>query len=96
MDTYEYYLSIGDKRVKSWPLMSTPVTTAIILVIYFISIKLIRVIMENRVPFALKGFLYFYNFVQVLLSLYIFVEVLFTIDLINVYIIIDFFLIERF
>ena len=38
---------------------------------------LIKVVMARRTPFDLKGFLYFYNFLQVLVSLYISSEVIY-------------------
>lgn len=73
---YNSYLLIGDKRVEDWPLMNTPVVTSVILVAYFILIYVIKVVMANRTPFDLKGFLYFYNFIQVVVSLYICSEIL--------------------
>lgn len=75
MRIYDDYMSRGDKRVQDWPLMDTPVITSLILVAYFMSIYLIKVIMANREGFKLKGFLYFYNFIQVAVSLYISSEI---------------------
>lgn len=76
MDVYNYYMSIGDKRVESWPLMDTPIITAFILVAYFASIIIIKSVMAKRDAFSLKGFLYFYNFIQVVGSFYICSEIL--------------------
>jgi len=74
---YNDYLSIGDKRVENWLLMDTPVLTSVILVTYFISIYAIKLVMANRKPFDLKGFLYLYNFAQVVVSFYISCEVIY-------------------
>lgn len=76
INTYNYYLSIGDKRVEEWPLMKTPVNTSIILIGYALSIWLIKVVMQSRQPFELRLLLIVYNAFQVLVSLYISVEVL--------------------
>jgi hypothetical protein len=76
MDIYNYYLSRGDERVKDWFGMRDPVLPGIILVVYVLSIVAIKRVMANRAAFELKNFLIVYNFLQVLASLYIFVEVL--------------------
>ncbi len=55
--------------------MKDPVVTGYILLAYVLSIIAIKIVMAKREAFELKAFLLVYNFLQVLASLYIFVEV---------------------
>lgn len=75
LNIYEEYMKLGDKRLEDWPLMKTPAITSFILIAYFASIYLIKSVMRDRAAFSLKGFLFFYNFCQVVVSLYISVEI---------------------
>jgi hypothetical protein len=55
--------------------MDEPWEAVVILVSYWVSLVVIKRFMENRQAFELKNFLYLYNFSQVLVSFYMFVEV---------------------
>nr|QBO55933.1 elongation of very long chain fatty acid 9c [Brachionus rotundiformis] len=72
---YNIYMSRGDNRVKYWFGMETPWLTLIILGIYIASIVGIKKFMSNRKPFELREFMILYNFLQVVASFYIFIEV---------------------
>jgi hypothetical protein len=61
--------------VADWLGMKDPVVTGYILLAYVLSIIAIKIVMAKREAFELKAFLLVYNFLQVLASLYIFVEV---------------------
>lgn len=74
-DTYQYYMSIGDKRVENWPLMATPWPTLGFIVLYGVALVVIKKVMANRPPYKLRDFLVVYNFLQVCGSFYIFTEV---------------------
>ncbi|CAF0992465.1 unnamed protein product [Brachionus calyciflorus] len=76
VEIYHHYLSQGDPRVRGWLLMDSPMTTLFFMIAYLISIRAINKYMENRKPFQLKTFLVIYNFIQVLGSFYIFLELL--------------------
>ncbi|RNA21616.1 elongation of very long chain fatty acids 4 [Brachionus plicatilis] len=75
VDTYEYYMSRGDDRVKNWLGMETPWLTLAILALYILSINGIKKYMSDRKPFELRIFMIVYNFIQVIASFYIFAEV---------------------
>ena len=72
---YEMYLSMGDPRVASWPMMSSPLQTCIVLVLYLITLHFVREHMANRKPFDFKLILVAYNAAQVCASFYVFLEV---------------------
>ena len=55
--------------------METPVNTVLILVAYAFSIFFIKYVMTKRAAFELRVLLIFYNSFQVLISLYIAIEV---------------------
>jgi hypothetical protein len=55
--------------------MKTPIETTVILIIYAVSIWLIKAIMKDRKAFELRFLLIVYNAFQVLVSLYISIEV---------------------
>lgn len=69
-DRYHEFLEAGDSRVKGLPLMSSPVPSAIILIVYYIIAYYGRTIMANRRPFQMKYFVLTYNFGMVLFSMY--------------------------
>ncbi|XP_076029508.1 very long chain fatty acid elongase 4-like isoform X2 [Oratosquilla oratoria] len=71
---YNWALTIGDKRVKEWPLMQSPVPTLGITAMYLLMVLLGPKLMENRKPFTLRGPLIVYNLGVMLLNLYIGVE----------------------
>jgi hypothetical protein len=55
--------------------METPVNTVLILIAYAFSIFLIKNVMAKRAAYELRQLLIFYNAFQVIISLYIAVEV---------------------
>ncbi|CAF0871662.1 unnamed protein product [Brachionus calyciflorus] len=75
-EIYDSYLSKGDKRVEEWLFMGSFTPSAILLVLYLITVFAIKFFMTNRNPFELKKFLLFYNFCQVIGTFYIFKEIL--------------------
>ncbi len=74
---YEMYLSMGDPRVASWPMMSSPLQTIVVLILYLITLHFVREHMANRKPFDFKYLLVAYNAAQVCASFYVFLEVLY-------------------
>jgi hypothetical protein len=66
----------ADPRVKDWPLMSSPFPTLAICLGYIYFVKVLGPwIMEHRKPMKFRGVLIVYNFVQVVLSSWLFYEV---------------------
>lgn len=74
IESYDYYMSRGDNRVKNWFGMETPWLTFGFLVLYIVAIYGIKKFMFDRKPFELRGFMILYNFFQVIASFYIFIE----------------------
>jgi elongation of very long chain fatty acids protein 7 len=69
----------SDPRVKDWFLMSSPFPTLMICLCYaYFSKVLGPKIMENKKPFDLKNTMIWYNFAQVIISTWLFSEVLHT------------------
>lgn len=66
----------GDPRINDWTYTTNPIYTIALVIGYFITIGLIQRYMKNRKPYELRGFLLFYNLCQVILSFYMFVEIL--------------------
>ena len=65
-----------DKRMDGYPLMSSPVPTFVICCGFVIFVTVIGPIyMKHRSPLNVKSFLIFYNLCQVILSLYLFIQV---------------------
>ncbi|RNA25919.1 elongation of very long chain fatty acids AAEL008004-like protein [Brachionus plicatilis] len=77
VSSYNYYLSISDKRLENRFGMSSIFSPILTLVIYGIILFVIRKIMENRKPFELKTFMVFYNLFQVIASFYNCFEILY-------------------
>ncbi|GIY39365.1 elongation of very long chain fatty acids protein AAEL008004 [Caerostris darwini] len=64
-----------DPRVAKWPLMDTPVTTIALVIGYLIFVKLVGPsLMRNRKPFDLRLIMTVYNFSQVVVSSWIFMN----------------------
>lgn len=76
VDYYEWALDQGDPRIRNWAMMDTPMKTIGFLIGYLILLHLIKEHMANKKPFELRGFLILYNFVQVIGSFYVFLEIL--------------------
>lgn len=67
---------VSDPRVNGWPMMSSPLPTLIICVLYAYFSKTVGPkLMENRKPFNLRNTLIIYNFIQTVFSAWIFYEV---------------------
>ncbi|KAJ8288304.1 hypothetical protein COCON_G00009630 [Conger conger] len=76
-DTIEFYkwsLTIADKRVEKWPLMSSPLPTLAISSMYLLFLWLGPKYMRHREPFQLRKTLIVYNFSMVILNFFIFKE----------------------
>lgn len=68
---------ISDSRVKKLPLMDTPIPTAAFIIAYLCWVVVIGpLFMRDRKPFGLRNTLIYYNAFQVLLSAYMFYEVI--------------------
>jgi len=64
-----------DPRVDTWPLMQSPLPTAMICLTYVLIVKIIGPsLMKNRSPFILKNTLILYNLFQVVFSSWLFYE----------------------
>ncbi|MED6281461.1 Elongation of very long chain fatty acids protein 4, partial [Characodon lateralis] len=82
-DTVEFYkwsLTIADKRVENWPMMSSPSPTLAISCLYLIFLWAGPRYMQDRQPFTLRKTLIVYNFSMVVLNFYIAKEVGATVD----------------
>ncbi|GAA6078387.1 elongation of very long chain fatty acids protein 4b [Tachysurus ichikawai] len=73
-DTEEFYrwsLTIADKRVEQWPMMSSPLPTLGFSVLYLLFLWAGPQYMQHRDAFKLRKTLIIYNFSMVLLNFYI-------------------------
>ncbi|KAL6483933.1 hypothetical protein MHYP_G00088060 [Metynnis hypsauchen] len=68
---YKWSLTIADKRVEQWPMMSSPLPTLGISALYLLFLWAGPRYMQNREPFQLRKTLIIYNFSMVLLNFYI-------------------------
>nr|UZZ64688.1 fatty acid elongase elovl1d [Platychelipus littoralis] len=76
-DLYNEAWKYRDQRVDGWPLMSSPYPTIFICALYVYIVKVAGPnYMKDKEPMNLKYFLMVYNVFQVVLSAYIFVELL--------------------
>lgn len=65
----------GDARVQDWPLMSSPLPTVGLCVLYVFLVKWIGPsLMQSRTPCNVRRLMMAYNLIMVLLSLYLFVR----------------------
>ncbi|XP_062407538.1 elongation of very long chain fatty acids protein 4-like isoform X1 [Sardina pilchardus] len=76
VDFYKWSLTIADKRVETWPMMSSPWPTLAISQLYLLFLWAGPRYMQNREPFQLRKTLIVYNFSMVLLNFYICKELL--------------------
>ncbi|KAL7018401.1 hypothetical protein ACKWTF_010737 [Chironomus riparius] len=69
------FVDLADKRTNDWPLIKSPLPglTLIGLYLYFVNSWGPR-FMKHRKPFHMQKLLIVYNFLQVLVSVYLFVE----------------------
>lgn len=75
---YNYlFHELADPRTTPWPLMENPlpILTIVIIYLYFVR-NLGPKLMQNRKPFKLQNTLIVYNFIQVLVSVYLVKEAL--------------------
>lgn len=73
---------ISDSRVKQLPLMDTPIPTAAFIIAYLAWVVVIGpLFMRDRKPFSLRNTLIYYNAFQVILSAYMFYEVVISYNL---------------
>lgn len=71
-----YYFLFSDPRTNQWWLIGSPLPGFSIIVSYLLFVLRIGPkYMQNRKPFDLKNVLIVYNFLQVLISVWIFQEV---------------------
>ena len=71
-----WWWEMRDKRPEHYPLMTSPIAVILISVVYCALASWIGPrFMQNREPYYLKHTLIVYNFIQVVLSAYIFMEV---------------------
>lgn len=73
LDTYD---RLGDPRVSDWPLMSSPIPTIAMVLVYLYFVLFVGPwMMANRKPFKLRKILVVYNSAQVVFSLVMLWEV---------------------
>jgi len=68
------FLYTGDLRSKGYPLMGSPKYMIGSVLIYLTVLFSLKMIMKNRQPFELRGFLMIYNLIQVVGTFYMFYE----------------------
>ncbi|XP_077994822.1 very long chain fatty acid elongase 4-like [Glandiceps talaboti] len=73
-EAYDYSMTFRDKRVDDWFLMSSPLPTLAIIVLYLLIVWLGPKYMENREPMKLKYPMIIYNFFIMGLSLHIWTQ----------------------
>ena len=78
LEYYDYLMSIGDKRVETWALMSSPAPTLLITALYLMICLCGPRIMAPHKPFNLRPLIVIYNFICAALNLYIFLEIFIT------------------
>ncbi|KAL5284057.1 hypothetical protein ACFFRR_006371 [Megaselia abdita] len=72
---YNWVVEIQDPRTSSWPLLGSPIPLICILTTYLLFCNYIGpYLMKDRKPFELKKTLIVYNFLQVLINIYLVYE----------------------
>ncbi|GFS97158.1 elongation of very long chain fatty acids protein AAEL008004 [Trichonephila clavipes] len=70
------FFNSPDARVATWPLMDSPMKTVALVIAYLIFVKVLGpALMKNRKPFDLRLAMIVYNFSQVAVSSWIFLNV---------------------
>ncbi|KAK0073945.1 hypothetical protein PV325_008976, partial [Microctonus aethiopoides] len=71
LDHYTEILeTVSDPRVNNWPLMDSPIPSALIVLLYLYSVTVLGPrLMANRKPFQLRNILVAYNAFQVIFSI---------------------------
>ncbi|KAF2369239.1 ELO family [Trinorchestia longiramus] len=73
---YSDVLSRGDPRLGDWFLMQSPLPTTLICLTYVWIVKVAGPrFMKDREPYQFKNIIIFYNFIQVVFSMFIFYEI---------------------
>ncbi|XP_071952654.1 very long chain fatty acid elongase 4-like [Antedon mediterranea] len=75
---YDWIEDVADDRVEDWLLMATPWPAMAFIITYLLFVWLGPKFMKNREPYNLKSTLLVYNFMLVILSIYMFKEFLIT------------------
>jgi hypothetical protein len=65
----------SDPRTTNWFMMSSPIPSALICILYVLLVNVGKNIMKNKEPFKINNILIFYNFCMVVLSGYMVYEV---------------------
>lgn len=73
---YDEVMQKGDPRVADWLMMSSPLPSFLICLVYMIITKVGPVFMANRKPLEIRNLMLVYNFAMVILSGYILEEFL--------------------
>ena len=78
VELYDFLMSLADKRVADWPLMTSPWPTLVIICLYLYLVYAGPRLMSNRKPLELRPLLLLYNATVAGLNLYIGLELTFT------------------
>ena len=78
LDYYDYLMSLGDSRVESWGLMSSPLPTILITVLYLLMCLRGPRLMSSLPALSLRPVVVVYNIFCAGLNLYIFLEIFLT------------------
>lgn len=80
LDQYtEILATVSDPRVSDWPLMDSPIPTILIVLLYIYGVVIFGPrMMANRKPYKLRNILVAYNAFQVVFSLGMLYEVMFS------------------
>jgi len=75
---YKYLLSLGDRRVESWPLMTSPFPTIALTLSYLLLCRFGPCLMSRHPPFSLRPLVFLYNLSCAALNFYIGAEIYLT------------------
>ena len=78
LEYYDYLMSLGDRRVETWGLMSSPLPTLIITALYLLMCLRGPRLMSSFQALSLKPVVVIYNIFCAGLNLYIFLEIFLT------------------
>jgi len=75
VDFYNHILATGDARTANYPLVNSPKYVILAVILYLLMVIFGPRIMAKRQPFQLRGILIGYNFLSVILSVWMMWEV---------------------
>ena len=78
LEYYDYLMSLGDRRVETWGLMSSPLPTLLITALYLLMCLRGPRLMSRFPAFSLRPVVVSYNIFCAGLNLYIFLEIFLT------------------